>query len=241
MSDTQGSWAPNWYAHPTTGRQTWWDGTAWRPEATPPPPPVKPRTGNSLGVAAFVIGLIALVLSCIPYFIVVTWVPALTAMGLGIAGCIVNNRPRALAALGLAFGTLAILLGLVISISVASAVTHNTSDDEPQSIATGGPSVSETPTPATPAAPIVLTGPGQMDTQKMRLGGTYAVAWTTAGDCVYYGSLEGGDAFLSDVFSASTETSGTNTINDLAPGDYYLKVITGPAPECGWTVTLTPQ
>jgi hypothetical protein len=157
MSDTQGSWEPNWYPHPTTGRQTWWDGTAWGAEATPPPPapPAPPRVGNGLGVAAFAVGLPTLILSCIPYFVVVMWLGALVAIGLGIAGLVVKNKPRTLAALGLAAGVLAIILGVVITASVASSVVHNASDDEPQSIATGGPRASETPTPTTPAAPAV--------------------------------------------------------------------------------------
>lgn len=34
---------------------------------------------------------------------------------------------------------------------------------------------------------------------------------------------------------------GETNVYGLESGNYYLNVITGPAPGCPWTVTLTPQ
>lgn len=86
--------------------------------------------------------------------------------------------------------------------------------------------------------PVNLTGEGETTTAPFELQGDYRVEWTTAGDCYYNVDLEGG--LGTSLFSADTPTSGETFVYDTE-GTYYLDVITGPAPGCGWSVSFDPQ
>jgi hypothetical protein len=88
---------------------------------------------------------------------------------------------------------------------------------------------------------VTLAGDGEMNSKKVALEGDYAISWKTLGDCYYSASLKGGDTLIGpSAFTADAVTSGTGNIYDLKATDYYLDVITGPAPTCGWSVTLAP-
>jgi hypothetical protein len=79
-----------------------------------------------------------------------------------------------------------------------------------------------------------------MNSKKVALEGDYVVSWTTLGSCYYSADLVVGDSSGKTAFTATEALSGTGNIYDLKAADYYLRVITGPAPRCGWSVTLTP-
>ncbi|WP_160664984.1 hypothetical protein [Pseudarthrobacter sp. ATCC 49987] len=81
-----------------------------------------------------------------------------------------------------------------------------------------------------------------MNSKKFALKGSYSVTWTTLGSCYYSATLKTEDRPVGGetAFSALHEASGTGNIYGLKAAAYYLDVITGPAPNCGWTVTLTP-
>jgi hypothetical protein len=85
---------------------------------------------------------------------------------------------------------------------------------------------------------ITKSGPGKEVTGKFTLEGDYSIAWTTGGDCTYYGDLEPGN---NSIFQADTALSGRNNIYGLSAGTYWIDVNTFAPPECPWTVTLTPQ
>jgi hypothetical protein len=72
--------------------------------------------------------------------------------------------------------------------------------------------------------------------------GNWKVSWQTYGDCYYAGMLEGNNISYSDgkVISASAITFGTSYIYDLKEGYYYMDVITGPSPYCGWDIKFIP-
>ena len=90
--------------------------------------------------------------------------------------------------------------------------------------------------------PITLTGEGEMNSAKTALRGDYAVDWKTLGDCYYSADLRAKETSLDakTVFTAAKAGSGTGNVYGLNADDYFLKVITGPSPDCGWSVTLTP-
>ncbi|WP_454116064.1 hypothetical protein [Microbacterium aurum] len=184
-------------------------------------------------------GLFAILLAALPGLSLFAWVPALVAIGLAIGGFVVGNRGRATAAVGLSIGILAILIGLVVTVVAITLAIPNTDDR-------GGPA----PTPsvseeapvsesASDRAVVVWEGQGEGASAKAFLEGDYVVAWETFGSCYYSGDLNG-EAF-EEVFSASDIASGSNNLYGVEAGDHYLDVITGPAPGCGWKVTLTPQ
>lgn len=130
-------------------------------------------------------------------------------------------------AVGVVFLSLGMLiLGIIIG-TTAAGVTRTTS----------------TPTVVGPVeAPrvgVTWQGDGQMDSDVAHLAGNYRLDWETLGDCFYAGDLEGG-RLRPSVVSSNGIGTGTTNLQDLAPGDYYLQMITGPSPDCGWKVTLSP-
>ncbi|GAA1945216.1 DUF4190 domain-containing protein [Agromyces allii] len=88
------------------------------PASTHPPaaPPVGSR--DPFGLAALVVGLVAVVTAVIPAAVVVAWLPALVAVGLGIAALAskgVTRKGHGLA--GLILGVVAFLLAIVVSVA----------------------------------------------------------------------------------------------------------------------------
>lgn len=79
-----------------------------------------------------------------------------------------------------------------------------------------------------------------MNSEKVALKGDYGISWTTLGSCYYSATLVRDGRRGEEAFTADEPLSGTGNIYDLDAGDYYLDVITGPAPGCGWSITLTP-
>lgn len=80
-------------------------------------------------------------------------------------------------------------------------------------------------------------------TEKATFIGSYKVNWKTEGNCYYAGHLKGGDLPSFDyinAFSVDDSAEGTTNLYDIVEGEYFLKVITGPTPNCPWRVTFVP-
>jgi uncharacterized membrane protein YvlD (DUF360 family) len=88
-------------------------------------PPVAPKRGNSWGVAALVIGIVAVVLSFIPLISIGGIV--LGAVILGVVGLIVKGRTKGTSIAGLVLGAVAIVIGSIVLAITAAAV--NVVDD----------------------------------------------------------------------------------------------------------------
>ncbi|WP_354247262.1 hypothetical protein [Agromyces sp. PvR057] len=72
---------------------------------------------NALGLAALIVGLVSLVLAAIPFAAFVAWLPALGAVGLGIAALVSKRSTRKGQGIaGLVLGVVAFLLALIMSI-----------------------------------------------------------------------------------------------------------------------------
>ncbi len=95
----------------------------YAPTQTPGSP-----TSNGMGLAALITGIVALVLAVIPFLSFIAWIPALVAIGLGIAGLVVKNKKRLTALLGLILGCLAILVGIVVSVIAVAGVASSVSE-----------------------------------------------------------------------------------------------------------------
>jgi hypothetical protein len=80
------------------------------------PGPVEPKQGNPLGIAALIVGILAVIGSIIPFISFVAWLPALVAIGLGIAAVVLKNRKKVLGAIGLGLGVLALIISIVVSV-----------------------------------------------------------------------------------------------------------------------------
>jgi len=77
---------------------------------------------DRVGLAALVVGVVALLLDAVPGLILVAWLPALVALGLGIAGLLRRNRPRWVAAVGVALGAAALVISTVVGAALAVTV-----------------------------------------------------------------------------------------------------------------------
>lgn len=95
----------------------------YAPTQTPNQP-----TDNGLGLAALITGIVAFVCAFIPFLSFLAWIPALAAIGLGIAGLVVKNKKRVTALIGLILGALALLIGIVVSVVSLIGVASNISD-----------------------------------------------------------------------------------------------------------------
>lgn len=219
------------------------------------PGPPKPK--NPVGVWALSCGIAACVVVWVGALAWLWILTMLAAITLGIIGLAIKNRPKGAAAAGLSLGVgsivLAVIAALVLSfINTASTsigsvepapsnyveLPQQTGEAQEPSDAASEPAEDVAAPPADARQPVTWEGQGDGSSARAALEGDYAVAWETFGDCTYYGDLEDGGE---DLFSASDITTGTNYIYGIAAGEYYIDVITGPAPGCGWKVTLTPQ
>ena len=86
--------------------------------------PVAPvRTGNGLGIAALVLGIVAIGVAFIPIAgVFLTWVPALVGIGLGIATLVIKSAQKVLGIIGLALSVIAIPVGIATLVAGAAGV-----------------------------------------------------------------------------------------------------------------------
>lgn len=84
---------------------------------------------------------------------------------------------------------------------------------------------------------VNFSGEGEtIGTEKRILGGDYKISWETFGNCYYSADLSSGES----LFTAGDLASSNSYLYDLAEGEYFLKVITGPVPNCPWQISFLP-
>ncbi|MDY0910893.1 DUF2510 domain-containing protein [Microbacterium sp. CFBP9034] len=242
-----------------TGRHRWWDGFRWTDQFTPalvlaqPPAPATARDQlelvsplpNKLGWASLGVAVFGVLLAVLPGLSLVAWIPALVAVGLGIAGLVSKNRRLAAAVTGISIAVFAMLIGIVLtvmSISLGALDSRNSGSGNavPSDVDVAELSAAPTAEPgADRRATVVWEGQGEGASAKAILEGDYVVTWEAVGSCYYSATLD--DEAFENVFTASDAATGTNNLYGLEAGEHFVSVITGPAPDCGWRVTFTPQ
>jgi thiamine transporter ThiT len=85
-------------------------------------------TSNSMGTAAMVLGIIALVLSFIPIIGMVSWILAPLAIILGIIG--MQRVPKGTAIAGLVTGGIALVICLLWALAFGAAVSNAATEAE---------------------------------------------------------------------------------------------------------------
>jgi len=217
------------------------------PQQAPAPPPTAriyaaPRPSNGVGLAALIVGIVSLVGAFIPFLDYVTGVGALAALILGIVGLARVNRPKAAALIGLILGAIAIVMSIVMAVvyTVAFAALGSSSNSSNDDSGAGSATAPTAAAPVDSRQPVTFSGAGELSSSPQPMSGNYSVSWTTSDDCAYYAELTSGDD-SEDAFSADNATSGTSNMYGLASAPWYMKMITGPAPDCNWTVTFTPN
>jgi len=140
------------------------------PEPTPTPVAVAleaPPKRSRLPLAALIVGIVAIVFAIIPGLSFVAFLPALTALGLGIAGLISKAPARGMALTGVILGPIALIVAISVSVGVIAGGVRQTVDEAKPSpaptVATSTPDVQATPEPEpAPEVPadIVYSGVG---------------------------------------------------------------------------------
>jgi hypothetical protein len=98
-----------------------------------------------------------------------------------------------------------------------------------------------TTTSAPPEQPIVLSGTGQQQTDPFRLeGDRYAVHYRFDGECFYGATLQStsGGLVYEDLGTGMGPVEGDTNIYGIGASEFYADVITGPAPDCPWEITI---
>jgi len=90
------------------------------PAAAPDAPTTTQK--NGVGLAALIVGAVAIVFAIVPIVSFIAWLPALAAIILGIIGLVRKNRARAFAWTGLALGVVAWIIAIVVSLAAIAGV-----------------------------------------------------------------------------------------------------------------------
>jgi hypothetical protein len=217
--------APGWYPDPTqAGHQREWDGQQWVG-------PSVPIGGQKKG--GFPKWLIP-VIACLVLGVVAVIGGALAGSGDD------EDAPEDVSA-------------EETTTEAAEETTTTEAEEEPaEETTTEAPTTTEAETTTTEApttteaaaAPIVQSGQGDGQTAPLEVpAGTYAVHYNFGADCFYGGTLERTDGGfeLIDLGSGQGPLEGDTFVYNVEGGEYYVAMITGPAPGCPWEITLTPQ
>lgn len=125
------------------------------------------------------------------------------------------------------------------------APTTEAVGDTPATDAETTTTVAETTTTEAPAEPLVFSAAGEQQTAPVQVAaGNYSVHYKFDGPCYYSGQLEPTDPDSFEMLDAGTGSGpveGDTNLYNVEGGEYFVGMITGPAPGCPWTVTLTPQ
>jgi hypothetical protein len=166
-----------------------------------------PKTGNPVGLASLIVGIIAFIFGVVPFLSFIAWVPALVAIGLAIGGLVVKNRKRLTAWLGLVLGILAIIIGIIVSIASVAGVASSISDSIDESEADADVPISlvyEVSSDAPTAGNITYSSFGT-ESDGMQQASDAALPWTVTEEV-----RTGGD-FEFNAYSLSAQSSDVST------------------------------
>ncbi|RLQ84122.1 DUF4190 domain-containing protein [Mycetocola zhadangensis] len=96
----------------------------------PSAPPAKP--GNGLGVAALIVGIVALIGAFIPLINFVSGFLAVVGIILGIIAVVRKNKPKKLAIAGLIVSVVALILSVVLAFAYTAGFVAAVEDSTPQ-------------------------------------------------------------------------------------------------------------
>lgn len=134
--------------------------TTTPPPYTSSPTPLATETAvkrnNGVGLAAFIVAIVAFVFAIIPVVSFIAWLPAVAAIVLGIVGLVLKGRKKLFAGLGLGIGIVAwgvaIIVSVVSALGVVAAAGGALESAEPSTAAEAPAAGTETEAPAEEAA-----------------------------------------------------------------------------------------
>jgi hypothetical protein len=110
--------------------------------------PTPPKTGNGLGIAALIVGIVALVGSFIPFVNFATGFIAFVGLVLGVIALFLKGRPKKAAIAGTIVSVIALILSIVLSVAYTAGFVAAVDD----AVESGGVGVSESPAAGDDAA-----------------------------------------------------------------------------------------
>lgn len=110
------------------------------PEQQPYAPQTPQKSGSGLGIAALILGILALVGAVIPFLNYVAWVLGLVGLILGIIALVQKNRRKGVALAGTIVSAVAIILSIVLAIVYTAAFASAVSNAVESAAASAGPS-----------------------------------------------------------------------------------------------------
>src|SRR4051812_7429580 len=173
-----------------------WPSAAQPPVGTVPPgggiPPAQPgppgspavRRANPVGLIAFILAVIALIMAVVPVASFFAGLPAIAAIVLGIIGLVLAGRRRGFAIAGLVLGAVALLVATAVStVRVVGFVRHQVDElpqisDFPSTLPTDLPSGLPTDGLPTPAGSGLAKGQHTV-VYRITGKGTAAITYTT--------------------------------------------------------------
>lgn len=186
------------------------------PATVLPPPPPPPTSGgrpsrprNGLGLAALLVGVLAVLCSVVPFASYGAWLVGIVAIVLGIIAVIraASGRPKRSAVIGIVLGAVAVILSIVMSIVYTAIFLFGVATDR-GTVVTLGPSAPATPVPTAtrsaaatgePTPDSLATGPST------GTGGSVVYSLTGSGSArnITYISLASGGAGTDQLATAT--------------------------------------
>lgn len=204
-----------------------------RPAFVGPQPPVPPPPKNGFGLAALIVGIVAIALSWIPVINAVAIVLGLVGLSLTLVGLVQLRRRRATntvaTLVGGALALVAIVAAIAISGAFVDALDEELNASQEPSLAAPSTSDNDTDTPAdpqltpTPDQPEVF---GIGDTGTVSEGGADIGAITVtkvdqaAQPATNFGDLPKNGRFW--IVTIKARAIGTSTF-DINPFDFYIR------------------
>lgn len=140
--------------------------------APAPVAPTGPKQKNPVGLAATIVGGVALVFAIIPVLSFLAWLPAIAAIVLGIIGLVRKNRTRGLAWAGLGLGVVAWIIAIIVSVASVAGLAGAVNDAVKEASA----APVEQPAVEEPAADPVAEEPSEAAAPQMTTSQANAVA-----------------------------------------------------------------
>ena len=116
------------------------------------PPAAPPARSSGLSIAALAVGIAAFVSAVIPGLSFVAFIPALVAIGLGIAALVSRAGARGAAVAGLVLGPVSLIVAIIVSVAFAASVV--TPQSGPAPVEDSPAAEAPVEEPAAPAAEV---------------------------------------------------------------------------------------
>jgi hypothetical protein len=201
---------------------------------------------------------VAFLFAVIPILSLIAWLPALVAIGLGIAGLVVKNRKRPLALVGLILGALSIFVGIAVTIGSVASLASRYTDDSPSVSQPSDEDATEEDEPAVPSKPTAAEWAdgeyGTFATFTQSGTGDSVVALPAGAEAGIVASTHDGSSnFSVSAIDANNEPTGDLLVNEIGAynggaefGVGGLSSVGDPAASLkisadgNWTVTISP-